>query len=191
MTGRIVGLIGSTRTGTIRSEDGGLLGFSADGVLGDFEKLAVGDLVSFDPDRSWPPRTAVRVFHEPSGSRRPANEPDAPLDLRYAGFTQAENVRSYRFESVARGGSAQHFVVAVDLALMLKHHIGVQEAPTLCLRKLAADLKTLPDAGQHELGDEDLCAYASARAAAAEMSKHHFAKRRGSPPGSSNPPRAT
>ena len=193
MTGRIVGLIGSARTGTIRSQDGTLLTFSAEGVLGEFDTLAVGHQVSFDPDRSWLPRTAVRVIREPRATTRPSSEPDARLDLRYAGFTQAQNVRSYRFDSVASGSAEQQFVVVVDLALMLKHRIGVQEAPTLCLRKLAADLKALPEAEAHELRDEDLRAYASSKAAAAEKKghKHNFAKRRGAPPGSPNPPRAT
>jgi hypothetical protein len=72
------------------------------------------------------------------------------------------------------------------LALMLKHRIGVQEAPALCLRKLAADLKAFPDSGRHELDDGDLLAYASARAAALERKRprHSFTGRRGSPAGS-------
>lgn len=193
MTGTIVRLTEGTRTGTIRSEDGGLLVFSAAGVLGDYDTLAVGHLVRFDPDRSLSPHTAVCVFHEPLGASGPVKKPDAAPDLRYAGFTQAGNIRNYCFDSVARGGPAQHFVVAVDLALMLKHHIGVQEGPALCLRKLATDLKTLPDAGRHELVDEDLRAYASARAAAAEKKghKHHFANRGSSPPALSNHIQAT
>ncbi len=187
MTGTIVGLTGRTRTGTIRSEDGGLLAFSAAGVLGDYDALAVGHPVRFDLDRSLSPHTAVCIFHEPLGASGPVKKPDAVPDLRYAGFTQTENVRSYRFDSVARGGSARHFVVAVDLALMLKHHVGVQEGPTLCLHKLATDLKTVPDVGRHELVDEDLRAYVSARAAAAgrKGNKHHFANRRVSPTGRS------
>ena len=194
MTGTIVGLAGSTRTGTIRCQDGSRLGFSAAAVLGDFDTLAVGHLVSFELDRARPHHTAVRVFREPLGASGPAKKLDTALDLRFSGFTQAENVRSYRFDSVARGRPVQQYVVTVDLGLMLKYHIGVQEAPALCLRKLAADLKIIPDAGQHELGEDDLRAYASSRAAAVERKRprHPFAGRRGSPPpGPSNHMRAT
>jgi hypothetical protein len=184
VTGTIVGLAGNTRTGTIRSQDGSRPAFSAADVLGDFDTLAVGHLVSFDLDRARPHHTAVRVFREPFGASGPRNKPDASPDLRYAGFNQAENIRSYRFDAVACGHPVRQFVVTVDLALMLKHHIGVQEAPALCLRKLAADLKAFPDSGRHELDDGDLHAYASSRAAALERKKprHSFAGRRGSPP---------
>lgn len=194
MTGTIVGLAGNTRTGTIRSRDGSRLAFSAAGVLGDFDTLAVGHLVSFDLDRAQPHHTAVRVFREPFGAHGPGKKLDASPDLRYAGFHQAEGIRSYWFEAAASGHPVQHFIVTVDLALLLKHHIGVQEAPALCLRKLAADLKALPDTGCHELDDDELLAYASSRAAAVERKrpKHTFAGRRGLPPPSpSSPMRAS
>lgn len=177
-----------------RSRDGSRLAFSAAGVLGDFDTLAVGHLVSFDPDRAQPHHTAVRVFREPFGAHGPGKKLDASPDLRYAGgFNQAEGIHSCCFDAVASGHPVQHFIVTVDLALLLKHHIGVQEAPALCLRKLATDLKALPDTGCHELDDDDLLAYASSRAAAIERKrpKHSFAVRRGlPPPGPSSPMRA-
>lgn len=184
MTGTIVGLVGVARTGTIRSREGSRLTFSAADVLGDFDTLAVGHMVSFELDRVQPCRTAVRVFREPCGARGPGKKPDASPDLRYTGFNQAGSIRSYGFDAVASGHPVQHFIVTVDLALLLKHHIGVQEAPALCLRKLGADLKALPDNGCHELDNNDLVAYASSRAAAVERKrpKHSFAGRRGSPP---------
>jgi hypothetical protein len=140
-----------------RSRDGSRLAFSAVGVLGDFDTLAVGHLVSFDLDRAQPHHTAVRVFREPFGAHGPGKKLDASPDLRYAGFNQAEGIRSYCFEAVASGHPVQHFIVTVDLALLLKHHIGVQEAPALCLRKLATDLKALPDTGCHELSMMTIC----------------------------------
>lgn len=184
VTGTIVGLAGNTRTGTIRSQDGSRPGFAAADVLGDFDTLAVGHLVSFDFDRARPHHTAVRVFREPFGESVAGKKPDAPPDLRYAGFKQVANIRSFRFDAVACGHPIRGFVVKVDLALMLKHNIGVQEAPALCLRKLAADLKACPDSERHELGNDDLLAYASSRAAAIERkkAKHSFSGRRGSPP---------
>lgn len=184
VTGTIVGLVARTRTGTIRSQDGSRLGFSAAGVLGDFDTLAVGHLVSFEVERALPHHNAVRVFREPLRPSGPVKKPDGSIDLRYMGFQQAGNIRSYRFDALAGGHTVQHFVVKVDLALMLKHRIGVQEAPVLCLRKLAADLRGVPGPVAHELDNDDLDSYASSRAAAVERKKprHSFAGRRGPPP---------
>ena len=93
-------------------------------------------------------------------------------------------MRSYRFNAASRGEELQNFIVTVDLALMTKHRIAVQEAPALCLRKLAADLKDAPASEQHDLSDGDLLAFASCRAAALESKKlkHSFAGRRRTAP---------
>jgi len=182
MTGTIVALAADSRTGKIRTTDDIVLEFSATSVLGDFDALGVGHRVSFEVERDRH-HTAVSVFREPLCASAAAKKSDALPDLRYAGFRQAENVRSYRFHTLASGRSVQ-YCVTVDITLLLKHHIGVQEAPALCLHKLAADLKACPDAGKHELCDDDLCAFASSRAAALQRKKpkHSFAGRRGSPP---------
>ena len=185
MTGTIVNLAAGTRTGTIRAEDGSRLAFTAAVVLGDFDSLAVGHRVSFELDRAGPNHSPVTVFRTRVGGIAPVKRPDALPDLRYAGFSQQANVRSYRFSAAARGEELQEFVVTVDLALMTKHHIAVQEAPALCLRKLAADLKGTPGSAQHDLSDGDMLAFASNRAAAIESKKlkHSFAgRRRPAPP---------
>ena len=185
MTGRIVALAGNDRTGTIQSLDGSRIAFSAASVLGDFDTLAVGHTVSFDVERPQPHHTAVRVFREPFGPHGAGTKLDAPPDLRYTGFHQAEKVRCYCFDAVVPGSQAQHYRVEVDMALLLKHRVGVQEIPALCLRKLAADLRAIPESARHELGDAELLAYASSRAAAAvvrKKAKHCFAGRRGAPP---------
>jgi hypothetical protein len=194
VTGKIVGLAGSAHTGTILSEDGLRLTFSAAGVLGDFDALTVGSRVNFDVDRAGLHQTATRVFREPSGTNGAGKKPGSQIDLRYAGFDQAANIRSYRFDAFACGHPVRRFIITVDLTLMLKHHICVQEAPALCLRKLAADLKALPDSGRHELDDGDLRVYVSSQASVGVRKKprHSFAGRRGSPPpGPSNPVRAS
>jgi len=184
MTGTIVGLAGNIRTGTIRSREGSRLTFSAASVLGDFDTLAVGHLVSFDLDGVQPRLTAVRVFREPLVPHRPDYKLGASPDLRFTGFHQTEGIRSYCFDAVATGRQAQHFIVRVDMALLLKHHIGVQEVPALCLHKLAADLGAIPDSARHELSQDDLLAYSSSRAAAAERkrAKRSFSGHRGPPP---------
>jgi hypothetical protein len=143
----------------------------------------LGDRVTFDADRNSSHQIAVRVFREPfSPGTYAANHGGCP-DLRYAGFDQADNIRSYRFDSVSAGKTVRH-CITVDLGLLLKHRIGVQEAPALCLRKLATDLKDAPNSGRHQLGDTDLEAFVTSRAAALDRKKpkHFPAARRGSAP---------
>ncbi len=85
------------------------------------------------------------------------------MELRYMGFDQHDNTRAYKFDGVEKGQPIVQLVVTTDLALFLKHHISIQEGPALCARKLNADPAGL---GQHdhELTNEDLLAFATARA---------------------------
>ncbi len=85
------------------------------------------------------------------------------MDLRYMGFDQHDNTRVYKFDGVENGQLIVHLVVTADLTLFLKHHVSIQEGPDLCAHKLTADLAGL---GQHdhELTNEDLLAFATARA---------------------------
>ena len=58
------------------------------------------------------------------------------MELRYLGFDQKQNTRTYKFDGVANGQPTVHFVVTADLALFLANRIGIQEGPTLCANKL-------------------------------------------------------
>jgi hypothetical protein len=84
------------------------------------------------------------------------------MQLRYMGFDQTKAVRIYRFDSIVDRAPAVRYIVTVDLTLFLKHHVGIQEGPSLCARKLAADLETIQQR-EHTLTNEDLLAYVSAR----------------------------
>jgi UDP-N-acetylglucosamine:LPS N-acetylglucosamine transferase len=53
------------------------------------------------------------------------------------------------------------------MALFLKHHVGIQEGPSLCARKLAAN-EAAEVLNDHELTNEDLLAYVGERTAAEE-----------------------
>ena len=85
------------------------------------------------------------------------------MEVRYKGFDQHDNTRTYKFDGVEKGQPVVPFVVTADLALFLKHHVNIQEGPTLCARKLTADPTGL---GQHDhqLTDEDFLAFTTARA---------------------------
>src|SRR3954466_11529502 len=87
------------------------------------------------------------------------------MDLRYMGFDQEKNLRSYRFDAVEKGAPKREFVVTADLALFLTHRIAIQEGPNMCGIKLAANMESNSD-GPHELTDADLRAHVVARAAA-------------------------
>ena len=84
------------------------------------------------------------------------------MDLRYMGFDQQKNVRSYRFDAVEKGAPKREFVVTADLALFLAHRIAIQEGPNMCGIKLAAAMESNSEA-LHELTDADLRAHVVAR----------------------------
>jgi hypothetical protein len=86
------------------------------------------------------------------------------MEMRYMGFEQAANTRSYRFARIEKGGASIPFVVTADLTLFFKHRVAIQEGPTLCAEKLAADL-TNSGCEEHQLTSDDIVAYASNRAA--------------------------
>ena len=96
------------------------------------------------------------------------------MEFRYLGFDQQRNVRAYRFDVLAKGEPTRHVVITAELGLFLTHRIGIQEGPSLCAKKLAADLQNGAE-GTHELLEEDLRAHsaaiASAEARRAEMRK--------------------
>jgi hypothetical protein len=81
------------------------------------------------------------------------------------GFDQSENARNYRFDGVQKGEPIRHFVVTADLSLFLTNRVRIQEGPTLCADKLAADLEKGND-DAHELTADDLRTHADALAAA-------------------------
>jgi hypothetical protein len=53
------------------------------------------------------------------------------------------------------------------MTLFETYHVGLQEGPVLCLKRLAADLEALQPLA-HELTSGDLAAHVSTQAAAAE-----------------------
>jgi len=85
------------------------------------------------------------------------------MELRYAGFDQVSNIRVYKFDHAPERVRIARLVISVDMGLFLKHHVSIQEGPSLCARKLSADL--LADhQGDHELTNDDLLAFVTDRA---------------------------
>ena len=87
------------------------------------------------------------------------------MELRYMGFDQKQNTRTYKFDGVANGQAPVHYMVTADLALFLANRIGIQEGPTLCAHKLSSAPE--PAAGASlVLTNDDPRAHASARSMA-------------------------
>lgn len=167
MIGRIEELVPERRAGFIRTSDGVRVLFRASAVVGHgYDLLTVGQGVSFDLERDLRGRRAVGVRQGLLLSKT-ARKTGRAMELRYMGFDQAQNTREYRFDGIAAGEIVKHFVISVDVALFVKHRVGMQEGPSLCLRKLSADLEA-PARLCHQLTNDDLGVYASALAAAAE-----------------------
>lgn len=110
------------------------------------------------------------------------------MEFRYLGFDQLQNARGYRFEAVSKGDPVRQFVVTVDLALFRTHRVGIQEGPSLCAHKLAADLEKCAETAAteevHVLTTEDLQIYVDARSAAEarKIEARKGAPRRPKPP---------
>jgi hypothetical protein len=86
------------------------------------------------------------------------------VELRYLGFDQSENTRSFRYDVIAKGETKRQAVITADMALFLQHHIAIQEGPAVCAVKLTSDLERNFE-GEHVLVAEDLQAQVEIRAA--------------------------
>jgi len=84
------------------------------------------------------------------------------MELRYMGFEQTQNTRCYRFDQMVKGEPTVRLTITADLALFLEHRVRIQEGPTLCAGKLAADLAH-SQLGKHQLTNDDLIAHLQAR----------------------------
>jgi hypothetical protein len=93
------------------------------------------------------------------------SEREVIMDLRYLGFDQQGNTRAYRFDGITKGETTKHFTITAEISLFLVHHISIQEGPTLCAQKLAADLRNNA-LGVHALTDDDLRRHIADRAVA-------------------------
>jgi len=89
------------------------------------------------------------------------------------GFDQAQNTRVYKFDGGAKETSAVRYAVSIDMALFLRHRVGIQEGPALCALKLTADFEA-QRRGEHALTNEDLAAYVAERTAAKARKKNQY-----------------
>jgi len=87
------------------------------------------------------------------------------MEVRYLGFDQQKDQRCYLFDVREKGELRRQLVVTANIALFQTHHVAIQEGPSLCARKLEADLE-IHFEGDHTLTTEDLRLHAESFAAA-------------------------
>jgi cold shock CspA family protein len=168
VTGRIRSVTVESGGGSIRSEDGLTVPFELSAVLEyDASCLAAGQMVMFDLEYTEGPR-AVNVCIQ---RRHPIPQAEErardTASLRYLGFEQKDNIRTFRFERLSSGEMNRRFAVTADLALLARHHITIQEGPALCLRLLTAELEThsaeVEARLRLDLADQDILAHLAGR----------------------------
>lgn len=177
MIGTILSWHKETRRGILQDDDGRRLQFSGDAVW-------PYDLLNLE--------TAQRVCFELRGSRREVAinvrcwtpEPlvtalkasPAVGHLQYQGFAHRANLREYRFRRLVSGQAAEQFVVSVDLGLLAKHGVMLQEGPALCENSLAAILlggsKVTLAGYRHVLTEDDLRNHCAKHKSAAILKPH-------------------
>lgn len=168
MTGTIRSLDAASASGVITAQDGEAVGFPLSAVLAyDLPVLAVGQTVSFDIEgRRQPKALNVYVQRPPQSVKARGGRPEE-THLRYVGFEHRGSVRAYLFDGLTPGAEKRRFAVDADLGLFAKHHVGVQEGPSMCLHLLAAELGISDAAAwtslQCSLTDRDMLAHLASR----------------------------
>jgi hypothetical protein len=128
-------------------------------------RLRVGRLVTFELEKGNVD-TAVRVCPIEHEESLLASQ-SGPPEVRYQGFEQKNDVRSFTFRAWRTGEENQEVVVTADLALFRKHGVTIQEGPALCLRFVEAELQQ-PSLGQsgawkRALTDKEILAHMTHR----------------------------
>ena len=183
MIGRIKNLSATSRSGFIQAENGQTVYFAGSAVWEhDFPFLTVGQAVSFELQAGhWPKAANVHLFEDHHLTHVP-EKPQGAIQLRYVGFDQVNHVRTFRFHGVVAGEQTRDLEVTTDVRLFQKHHVGIQEGPSLCTRIL---LEQLALSSEHRsrpvravLAEQDLVALVASRTVAA---RKPFRRRRPRP----------
>lgn len=166
MTGTIKSLDAASGCGAIASEDGLTVAFGPSEVLAyDVSSLAVGQVVNFNLRPGKRPRAANVIVQRMLSGRNAQEKHRGVMRLRYLGFEQRGPMRAYLFEGLTPEAERRAYTVEADLALFARHHVGVQEGPSLSLHWLQSLLgKEGASAPLHyTLPEEQMRAYVAAR----------------------------
>jgi hypothetical protein len=161
MTGRIEVLAALNKPGRITTNSGpSRFHYVYRVPLGERDGLTTGRLVTFELEKGSP-QIAVNVCPKERTETSPGA--NVRLEVRYQGFEQTTNIRTFKFQAWRTGEENQEAVVTVDLALFRKHGVRIQEGPGLCLRFVETELQE-PDASEtgvwkRALTDKDIMVY--------------------------------
>ena len=92
------------------------------------------------------------------------------MEFMLTGFRQDENVRRYTFQGVDADRKRSEFTVGVDLSLVRKHRIPMQELPLLC-RGVLQDRPSEEAAAPLMYTEKDMLGYTVKRAAEREVAE--------------------
>ena len=171
MTGTIKSLSTVRRSGFIHADSGLNLYFESSqvrprGAAG----LVAGQSVTFELDgNKWPTALNVRAAAQSPAAPGAPRGSAAGAGLQYMGFEQRGSIRAYAFKRVMRGEETREFTVNADLALFVKHHVAIQDGPSLSLRLLSEGPdNSIPAAWPptQSLSDVEMLAHLARRATA-------------------------
>jgi cold shock CspA family protein len=177
MTGRIDRLNRAESSGFIAADSGARVHFESSEVFAyDVGRIAVGQWVTFDL-KAGRVSEATNVCPQRPGRASDAKGRVCPVETltRYVGFEHKRNVRAYRFELTLPGEDLQTVVFGIDLELLMRHRILIQDGPALCRHALRARHIDFSSPGirrrEFTLSDQDVLAYQGSLPARAER-KH-------------------
>lgn len=167
MTGRIEVLATANKPGRITTRTGvNRYHYAYHLPPGGIEGLFVGSLVTFELKKG-DDRVAISVT--PKDEADGVHSLESRLEVRYEGFEQTNNIRAFKFQAWRTGEENQAAVVTVDLALLRKYGITIQEAPALCLRLVETELQQPkrfdPGVWKRGLTDKEMMAHVECRRA--------------------------
>ena len=87
------------------------------------------------------------------------------MEYVLTGFNQDKNVRRFVFEGIGDDRRLTEFTVVVDISLIRRYAISLQELPLLCLR-LLEEQAAVGQAQQLTFTEADMVGYANRRTAA-------------------------
>lgn len=100
---------------------------------------------------------------------------DRPIEYVLTGFNQEHNIRRFAFDGIDGDRTRTKFTVAVDVSLIRKYAISIQELPLLCRHLLEVQAAATPNR-TITFTEADMIGHADRRAAAelaAEQRKIH------------------
>ena len=101
------------------------------------------------------------------------------MEYVLTGFHQASSIRQYAFQRIAADRTRTEFTVGVDLDLVRKYQISLQELPLLCRHFLEGQppAQEAEEAHTMTFSEEDMLGYANRRAAEQSEAKKKKAHR--------------